>query len=160
MFGNFWLRSVDIFGEAVDVVVVVVDSDDIHFDVSLDDDVDAYDNIFDNVVGVVVVVAVVSVGAKDKIFANVVDGADADVALVDADDDVDFDIIVETGDNRTIFLTSLAIRSTTSILDRILSASRRPLSRAPSIWKTKNSPEISWMHTHLKYSLGLNRGDQ
>ena len=122
--------SVDIFG-SVDDVVVVVSVDD-HFDVSLDDDddddvVDANDKILAKVVGVVVVV---KVGANDKILANVVEGADGG-ALWDVK--VGVGVSVAAGDDRTIFLTSLAIRSTASILAKTLSASRRPLRRAPSI---------------------------
>ena len=122
--------SVDIFG-SVDDVVIVVSVDD-HFDVSLDDDddddvVDANDNILAKVVGVVVVV---KVGANDKILANVVEGADGG-ALWDVK--VGVGVSVAAGDDRTIFLTSLAIRSTASILAKTLSASRRPLRRAPSI---------------------------
>ena len=121
--------SVDIFGSVDDDVVVV--SVDSHFDVSHDDDdddvVDANIKILDKVVGVVVVV--VKVGANDKILASVVVGADG-VAF----DDVRVAAVgVAVGNDRTIFLTSLAIRSTASIRAKTLSASRRPLSRAPNI---------------------------
>ena len=123
--------SVDIFG-SVDDVVIVVSVDD-HIEVQLDDDdddddvVDANDKILAKVVGVVVVV---KVGANDKILANVVEGADGG-ALWDVK--VGVGVSVAAGDDRTIFLTSLAIRSTASILAKTLSASRRPLRRAPSI---------------------------
>ena len=119
--------------------------------------VGANDKIFDTVVGGVVVVAVtvvanesifgkvvvgaivaavvvvVIVVAYDKIFASVEDGAVVGVVL---DAFADANIVTEGAvDASTILLTSAVSLSTASSRSRTRSASRRPLKRAPSIYK-------------------------
>ena len=119
--------------------------------------VGANDKIFDKVVGGVVVVAVtvvanesifgkvvvgtivaavvvvVIVVAYDKIFASVEDGAAVGVVL---DAFADANVVTEGAvDASTILLTSAVSLSTASSRSRTRSASRRPLKRAPSIYK-------------------------
>ena len=119
--------------------------------------VGANDKIFDKVVGGVVVVAVtvvanesifgkvvvgaivaavvvvVIVVAYDKIFARVEDGTAVGVVL---DAFADANVVTEGAvDASTILLTSAVSLSTASSRSRTRSASRRPLKRAPSIYK-------------------------